>query len=113
MSPLLFIAQAEAPSAFVQLAPMFIIFIIFYFIWFVPLRKKQKALDTMRDDLKKGQDDLKKGQKVITNGGFYGEVVKVEDGIVLLKLGDNIKVRIARDAIAGLERQPDKEGSRS
>ena len=106
MSPLLFIAQAEAPSAFVQLAPMFIIFIIFYFIWFVPLRKKQKALDTMRDD-------LKKGQKVITNGGFYGEVVKVEEGIVLLKLGDNIKVRIARDAIAGLERQPEKEGSRS
>lgn len=106
MSPLLFIAQAETPSAFVQLAPMFLIFIVFYFIWFMPLRKKQKALDTMRDE-------LKKGDKVITNGGFYGEVAKVEDRIVLLKLGENVKVRIARDAVAGLEIQPEKEGSRS
>lgn len=108
MNPLFIVAAPppDGPSTLLSLAPMFFIFIVFYFIWFMPLRKKQKALDALREG-------LKKGDRVITTGGFFGEVVKVDGRIVVLKLSDNVKVRIALDAIGGLEATQDREGNRS
>lgn len=106
---LLWIATAQPGSGMatlLSLAPMFLIFIIFYLIWFLPLRKRQKALDAMRAN-------LSKGDRVITSGGFLGEVAKVEDQIVFLKLNDQTKVRLRKDAIAGFEETPDREGNRS
>ena len=87
---------AQQPSLFVQLMPMVLIFLVFYVVWFLPLRKKQKALDEM-------VDNLSKGDKVITNGGFYGKVVKVDGQVVVLELADNVRVRVAKRAIGGLE----------
>lgn len=98
--------QGSMGQFLVQMAPMLLIFAIFYFIWFVPIRKKQKA----HDELLKA---LKKGDKVVTNGGFYGEVSKVEGDLVVLKLADNIKVRIAKQGIAGLEGTPIEKGAGS
>ncbi len=46
---------------------------------------------------------LKKGDKVVTNGGLYGEVAAVHEKVVILKLADNVKVRVAKSAISGLE----------
>ena len=46
---------------------------------------------------------LKKGDKVVTNGGLYGKVTKVDDSVVVLEVSDNTKVRVARRAIAGFE----------
>jgi preprotein translocase subunit YajC len=97
---------SDGMATLLSLAPMFLIFIIFYLIWFLPLRKRQKALDAMRAN-------LDKGDKVITSGGLLGEVAKVEDQIVFLKLNEQTKVRIRRDAIAGFEETPDREGNRS
>lgn len=92
-------AQAgQQPSAIVQLMPMVLIFLVFYVVWFLPLRKKQKAVDEMLSR-------LSKGDKVITNGGLYGKVVKVDDDVVVLELADNVRVRVARRAIGGLENQ--------
>ncbi len=88
-------AASQEPSPLLSLMPMVLIFLVFYLVWFRPLQKKQKAVDEMISA-------LKKGDKVVTNGGFYGEVVKVDDDIVQLKLADNVKVRVARRAIAGL-----------
>ena len=101
MNPTLLLAQAPAePSLLVSLMPMILIFGVFYLIWFMPMRKKQKALDALLER-------LKKGDKVVTTGGFYGEVVKAEGHIVVLKLADNVKVRVAKRAIAGLEGSPE------
>ena len=106
-SPLWTIALAQAsqqPSAFKQLMPMVLIFLVFYVVWFLPLRKKQKALDEM-------VNNLSKGDKVITNGGFYGKVVKVDGDVVLLELADNVRARVAKRAIAGLEGTQAEHGS--
>jgi len=82
-----------------SMLPIFLIIAIFWLIVFVPMRKKQKAHEHLLAE-------LKKGDKVITNGGFFGEVVKVEGHLVILKLADNVKVRISKQAIAGLEEFP-------
>ena len=85
------------------LAPWILIFVIFYFLVFMPAGKERKARQKLLEN-------LKKGDKVVTNGGFYGEVAKVEGQIVVLKLADNVKVRVSRQAIAGLEGAPAEKG---
>lgn len=104
MTPSLLLAQAQGqPSLLMSLMPMILIFAVFYFIWFMPLRKKQKALDQLLER-------LKKGDQVVTTGGLYGKVVSTQDHIVVLELAQGVKVRVARRAIAGLEGSPEDKG---
>ena len=87
-----------------QLAPVLLIFVLFYVLMIVPMRKRQKALQQM-------VENLKKGDRVITNGGLYGEVAAVIGATVVLKIADNVKVRIAKSAITGLEPDAEKGGN--
>ena len=90
------VAQAQTQSPLVSLVPIFLVFGIFYFLLLAPMRKRQKALQ-------KVVEGLKRGDKVVTNGGLIGEIAAVEDRVVHLKLGENVKVRVLKSAIAGLE----------
>ena len=106
-SALLQLAQA-APSgggAWMSLLPMVAIFAIFYFVLIWPMRKRQKALQ-------KVIESLKRGDKVLTNGGLYGEVAAVEGPVIHLKIADNVKVKVARSSIAGLEGESAPEASK-
>ena len=95
-------AGASAPSPLLQFVPIVLIFGIFYFLLLAPMRKRQKALQ-------KVVEGLKRGDKVVTNGGLIGEIAAVEDRIVHLKLGENMKVRVLKSAIAGLEGSAEPE----
>jgi preprotein translocase subunit YajC len=87
-----------------QFAPMFLIFALFYVLMIVPSRKRQKALQQLLEN-------LKKGDRVVTSGGLYGEVAAVTDAMVVLKVADNVKVRVAKSAITGLEPDAEKGGN--
>jgi preprotein translocase subunit YajC len=87
-----------------QFAPLLLIFALFYVLIMLPMRKRQKALAQL-------VDNLKKGDRVITNGGLYGEVAAVTGPTVVLKIADNVKVRIAKSAITGLEPEAEKGGN--
>jgi preprotein translocase subunit YajC len=93
--PVAFQAGAAGPS-WLGIVPMVAIFVIFYFLLIVPMRKRQKAVQTL-------VDNLKKGDRVVTTGGLYGEVAALDTTVVVLKVADNVKLRVARSAIAGLE----------
>ncbi len=102
------LAQTPAPSgtsSLLSFLPVLLIFGIFYFLLLAPMRKRQKAHQALL-----GQ--LKRGDKVVTNGGLLGEIAAVEDRIVHLKLGDTVKVRVVKSAIAGLEGDPAAEGGK-
>jgi preprotein translocase subunit YajC len=86
-------------SLFTALAPMLIVFGIFYFLLLAPMRKRQKAHAKLLGD-------LKKGDRVVTTGGLLGEIAAVEEKVIHLKLADNVRVRVIRSAIAGLEGDP-------
>jgi len=105
MSILLAAAAGEQSlgQALLIYLPWLVIFAIFYVIAILPMRRKQKAHEALLEN-------LKKGDKVITNGGLYGEVVKVEGRVVLLKLAENVKVRVSKQGIAGLEGEPAEKG---
>ncbi len=102
---LLVAAAPQGPSPFLNMMPLVLIFVVFYFVMWAPIRKKQKALEQL-------VNTLKKGDKVVTNGGLYGEVVRADDSIVILKLAENVKVKVAKRAIAGLEGSPEDKGGR-
>jgi preprotein translocase subunit YajC len=89
-------ANGAAGNPFVQFVPILIIFGIFYFLLIMPMRKRQKALQQMIGN-------LKKGDRVVTNGGIYGEITAIEGGVVHLKVADNVRLRVSKSAIAGLE----------
>lgn len=94
-------AEGASAPAFLQFVPILLVFAIFYFLLIAPMRKRQKALQQI-------VDDLKKGDRIVTNGGLYGTVAGVEDKVVLVKVADNVKLRIAKSAIAGLEGQEEE-----
>ena len=92
--------EGSAPGTLLQFVPLIAVFAIFYFLVIAPMRKRQKALQAM-------VADLKRGDEVITQGGLYGEVVAVKDDSVVLKLGENVKVRVAKSAISGMQGKED------
>ena len=99
MSELFILAQA-APTgglpAWINFLPMLLILVVFYFLLVAPMRKRQRELQQV-------VDRLQKGDKVITNGGLHGEVAGVEGAVVLLKIADQVKVRVSKSAIATVE----------
>ncbi|HBL25959.1 MAG TPA: preprotein translocase subunit YajC [Acidobacteria bacterium] len=79
--------------------------LIFYFIVWVPARRRQKDFQTM-------VEALKKGDRIVTTGGLYGEIVSVDTSTVILKIADSVKVKIAKSAIGSLEGEGDKGENR-
>ena len=99
---LLAFASGSGPSALVQFVPIVLIFAIFYFLLLAPMRKRQKALQQTIEN-------LKRGDRIVTTGGFYAEVASIEGKDLMLKLSDNVKVRVAKSAVAGLEGEEDQK----
>ena len=81
--------------------PMILIFVIFYVVLMLPMQRQRKALQQM-------VENLKKGDRVVTSGGVFGEVTAVENATVTLRIADNVRVRVAKSAITGLEAEGDK-----
>lgn len=101
-SNLAFALQAQQPGGVALFLPLILIMVIFYFLMILPAQRRQKKVTEM---LKA----LKNGDKVITNGGIYGTVVGLEDDAVQLRIADQVKIKVSRSAIAGLQSEPPKE----
>jgi preprotein translocase subunit YajC len=99
-------ASVPGASQWLGMVPMIAIFAIFYFLLVVPMRKRQKNLQALLDN-------LKKGDMVVTTGGLLGEIAAINDGVVILKVTDTVKLRVAKSAIAGLEGDEGNTGGKS
>lgn len=86
-------------SIFTSFLPLIIIMFIFYFLLIRPQQKQQKIHKEMLSK-------LKKGDKIITSGGIHGVVVGVndKDGIVVVRIDENVKIEVSRSAIATVKR---------
>ena len=103
--PLSLALQAPASSPFGSFGfaiPMLLIVFIFYFLMIMPAQRRQKKVTEMLKN-------LKNGDKVITNGGIFGTVVGLEDDAIQLRIADQVKIKISRNAIVGL--QPENKES--
>ena len=91
--------DGEQPNLRFQFMPFIVIFGVFYFLVFAPMRKKQRKHTQMLQE-------LKAGDRVVTNGGIHGTVVGVTDDVVQLRIADQIKVDVSKSAVSAML-QPD------
>jgi preprotein translocase subunit YajC len=70
------------------------------------MRKKQKKVQEMLANLKKGDE-------VVTTGGIFGRIAAIDEerGFVVLEISSNVKVKAQRGSIAGLAADPEKTAS--
>ncbi len=79
----------------VALAPLVLIFVVFYFLL---IRPQQKRMKEHKEMLSK----IKRNDRIVTNGGLIGKVVKVhEDRDELeLDIAEGVRVQIRRGMIS-------------
>jgi len=78
------------------LVMMIIVMGIFYVMLIVPQQRQRKKTQAMLAA-------LKNGDKVVTSSGIYGTVNGIDGDTVILKIADQVKIRILRSAIAQVE----------
>lgn len=71
------------------------IFLIFYFMIIRPQQKRAKEREKMLSN-------MQKGDKVITSGGLHGTIAGIDEKTVLLQVGDNVKMKFERSAVASV-----------
>jgi len=92
----LILQQQPAANPVMSFLPIIIIVAIFYFLVFMPMQKQKKQQAAMLAGLQAGNE-------VVTTGGIVGTVVSVSDQTLILRVKpDNIKLQIARSAVASL-----------
>jgi len=92
-----FLLQTQ-PNQLLAVLPILLIFAIFYFLLFLPMQRQRK-------EQKKMLEGLQNGNVVQTSGGIIGTILSInanDDTLVLRVKPDNIKIQVARSAVAGL-----------
>jgi preprotein translocase subunit YajC len=91
-------APAGGPSPLWQFLPFALILAIFYFLILAPMKRRQKKIQDF-------QSSLKVGDQVVTTGGIYGQVTKIDERTVQLQVADKVRIQIARAAVGGYQGQ--------
>ncbi|HAH19905.1 MAG: preprotein translocase subunit YajC [Omnitrophica WOR_2 bacterium GWF2_43_52] len=84
--------QQQVP-ALAQFIPLLLVMVIFYFLLIRPQKKQEDARKAMLKQIKKNDE-------VVTSGGIHGVVLTVKDRTVTLRIDDNVKIEVDREAIA-------------
>ena len=79
---------------------MVIVMGIFYVMLILPQQRQRKKTQAMLAA-------LKNGDKIVTTSGIYGTVNGIDGDTVILKIADQVKIRILRSAIAQVEAPED------
>jgi preprotein translocase subunit YajC len=80
----------------VQLFPLILIFVVFYFLLIRPQQAKVKAQREMLSG-------VKRGDRVVTGGGIIGLVTKViSDNELQVELAEGVRVRIIKQTITDI-----------
>jgi preprotein translocase subunit YajC len=66
---------------------------IFYFLAVRPQQKQRKAHEQLINS-------VKRGDRVVTIGGIFGTVKRVEEGLVVVEIDKGVNIKVARRAIA-------------
>jgi preprotein translocase subunit YajC len=91
-------APNQTANPLVQLIPFVLVLAIFYFIILLPMKRRQKKV-------KEFLSALKVGDKVVTSGGIFGAITKLNEQSVQLQIAQNVRIDVARNAIVGYQGQ--------
>lgn len=86
-------SSGGAGSFIIQLVPLILIFVIF---WFLLIRPQQKRMKEHREMI----GAVKKGDRVVTGGGLLGKITKVNDEEIEIDLGGGQKVTALKGTLS-------------
>jgi preprotein translocase subunit YajC len=81
-----------------------LIILAFAFLWLVLVRPQKKRQVQQQRMLA----DLAVGDEVVTAGGIYGEITRLDDEDVMMRIAPELEVRVARRAIGGVVPKEDE-----
>ena len=97
-------SQGAAASPWLQFIPFILVLAIFYFVILLPMKKRQQKVQAFLNA-------LKVNDRVITSGGIFGTITKLNDQSVQLQIANNVRIEVSRAAIVGFQGQePVSEG---
>ena len=73
--------------------PLIVLFGIFYFLLIRPQQKKSKEHQATLDA-------FKPNDTVITNGGVFGTVIKIDGNVVTIQCSDRVRLKVIKKAIS-------------
>ncbi len=88
-------AAQEEPNFLVSMAPLIIIFAIFYFMLIRPQSKRAKEHKSMTEGLQKGDE-------IVTQGGVLGKVVKAGENFISVEIAEDVVVKVQRAQVGSL-----------
>jgi preprotein translocase subunit YajC len=90
-------AGANPMAGLLQFAPIILIFIVFYFLFFRPQQQKQKETKAMLAA-------LRRGDRIVTAGGILATVSRVKEGTneIEVDLAPNVRVTVLRETITSV-----------
>jgi preprotein translocase subunit YajC len=91
----------NAVPFFVQILPLLLIFVVFYFLLIRPQQKRAKEHQAKIEAV--GKND-----EVVTGGGLIGKVTKVADDHVEVELAPNVRVKALKSTLADVKSRATK-----
>ena len=86
-------AGADGMTAFlVQMMPLLLIFVVFWFLIFRPQQQRAKAHAAKLAA-------VKKGDQVVTCGGLMGKVTRVDTDTVEVEIAANVRVKAVKSML--------------
>ena len=93
---------ATAPvggSGALGMLPLLLLIPLMYFVMIRPQQKRQKQWQEMLGS-------IKTGDRVTTSGGIRGIILSIKDDAIIIRVApDNIKIEVAKSAIASVTTQ--------
>ena len=88
-------AGGAQPNAFVQLLPLVLIFVVFYFLLIRPQAKRAKEHKAM-------VAALGVGDEVVTAGGILGKIVETGEQFLTVEIANGVQVKVQRHTVTNV-----------
>jgi preprotein translocase subunit YajC len=74
------------------------IIVLLVLVWFLLIRPQQRR----KQEAQRMIEQLEVGKEIVTAGGLFGTITAVEDTELRVEIADDVEVRIAKRAVAGI-----------
>jgi preprotein translocase subunit YajC len=88
-------AGGAQPNAFMQLLPLVLIFVVFYFLLIRPQAKRAKEHKAM-------VAALSVGDEVVIGGGLLGRITETGDQFLTVEVADGVRVKVQRHTVTSV-----------
>ena len=89
------VPEQGAMSGLMGMLPMILIIAAMFYLMWRSQAKERKKREAMLSS-------IKNGDRVVTIGGMYGTVAEVKNEGFLIKIADNVKIEVTKNAIGSV-----------